>query len=618
MQPTLTGRDDLASVMENFGGFSFPPDQRLRSWWGPSDYGDEDINFLEKLLIEEKDHRVRLWAARALGRAGMERSSRALCQALSDEIPSVRHGAIGALGMTGGKEACLALEKLQESKSHYVRSIASSALIETSGVPAPKEENLTILAKLLCSGDSQVKEALLSIGPPAIVLLTAKLKDDSFFVRRHAALALAAHMRRWMDQLPPGEDLFLWLKRQGISAMWMADLYSFRTTRGERRAMKVENSDFDSISKILCGQKLLQQRHSPVNSSIKFNAKDVVTIDFQELLPKNMTSKLERRGRTIVIPLEEGCLAVKLSLREGDEIPLLHEANMQSSFSDMRLSSRIPRPLGGLFRIEGLPSWIEADMGISKPRGICYTADHNYFRYLGDPLLADEEMSQGLLSCAEDLGRLARKGLIHTALIPLYHSCERTSRNDCAYRWNRKVAGRLDNWLQSCSYPNLRLSGIADLEHMELHSEISSQDLHAYVGEHLLCMSLVLGSYFRRRGKFEIKAVSRILRDCFRVYYEALTRREPDLLDEGIDWIILANRMAEEMGTEERMDEKMEAENTEAEEIDGSGYYEGKSYAPERLHLGPPNGPFPIPELIRAIHITSAFAVLEVQSQHQD
>ncbi len=603
MQPPFIGWDDLASVMDNFGGFSFPHDQRPWSWWGPSDYGDEDINFLEKLLVEEKDHRIRLWAARALGRAGRKRSSRALCQALSDKIPSVRHGAIGALGRTGGKEAYLALEKLQESKSHYVRSVSASALIEVSGIPAPKEENLTILAKLLCSGDSRVKESLLSIGPPAIVLLTAQLKDDSFFVRRHAALALAAHMCRWIDQIPPGENLFSWLKRQGISATSMANLYSFRMTRRGRMAMRVDNSDFDSISKILCGQKLLRQRYFLVDSSIKFDARDIETIDLQELLSRHTTSRLERRGRTIVIPLEKGCLAVKLSLKEGDEIPLLHEANMQSSFSDMGLSSRIPRPLGGLFRIEGLPSWIEADMGISKPHGICYTADLDYFRYLGDPLLTEEEMSQSLRSCAEDLGRLARKGLIHTALIPLYHNCERASRNDSAYRWNRKVAGRLDNWLQSCRYPNLRLSGIADLEHMELHSEISSRDLHVYVGEHLLCMSLVLGSYFRRRGKFEIKAISRILRDCFRVYYKALTGREPDLLDEGINWKIIASRMAEEMDAEER---------------DGDGYSEGQSYAPERLHLGLPNGPFPIPELIRAIHITSAFAVLEVQSQYQD
>jgi hypothetical protein len=335
-----------------------------------------------------------------------------------------------------------------------------------------------------------------------------------------------------------------------------------------------------------------------------------------------MTSRLERRGRTIVIPLEEGCLAVKLSLKEGDEIQLLHEANMQSRFSDMELLSRIPRPLGGLFRIEGLPSWIEADMRVSKPHGICYTADHDYFRYLGDPTLTDEEMTRGLLSCAEDLGRLARKGMIHTALIPLYHNCERVSGNDCTYCWNRKVAGRLDNWLQSCRYPNLRISGIADLEHMELHSEISPQDLHAYAGEHLLCMSLVLGSYFRRRKKFEIEAISRILRDCFRIYYKALTGRAPDLLDEGIDWRSLAGRMAEEMdaeemGDEERKDEKMEAGNTDAEEIDENEYSEGQSYAPERLHLGLPNGPFPIPELIRAIHITSTFAVLKVQSQHR-
>lgn len=303
-----------------------------------------------------------------------------------------------------------------------------------------------------------------------------------------------------------------------------------------------------------------------------------------------------RMGRTLVAPLAKGRLAIKLCVRDDDAIRLLHEARMQKHLQGLGLSSHLPQPLGGLFRIEGLPLWIEAELGVSHARGICYIAGPDYFQYLSDPALPEKEMRSGLASCAEDLARLAGIGLIHTSLIPLFHNRERTIGGDCTYRWNRKLAGRLDNWRESCRFPNLRRSGIADLEHIELHSQISSQALQAYAGEHLFSISLVLGCYFCRRGSFDQKAMSQVLKDCFKRYYRALTGSEPGPLDVGIDWDHLARRMAEEMGAEH-------ASNG----ID----------APGGLHLGIHNGPFPIPELLRAVHIASTLAVLELQARHQ-
>jgi hypothetical protein len=227
-------------------------------------------------------------------------------------------------------------------------------------------------------------------------------------------------------------------------------------------------------------------------------------------------------------------------------------------------------------------------------RGICYIANPDYFRYLSDPLLSEDEMRDGLMSCAHDLARLAGEGLIHSSLIPLFHNRERTSGGNCNYRWNRKIAGRLDNWMESCRFPNLRLSGIADLEHMEVHSRVSPQALQAYVGEHLFSISLVLGCYFCRRGPFDHKAMGQILEECFKRYYRSLTGSDPGPLDDGIDWDHLARRVAEEMGERN---------------VNNGAYASGKP------HLGLHNGPFPIPELIRAVHIASAFAVLDLSSR---
>jgi hypothetical protein len=303
--------------------------------------------------------------------------------------------------------------------------------------------------------------------------------------------------------------------------------------------------------------------------------------------------------------MAKGYLAVKLCVKEGDEARLLHEAKMQRHLKDLGLCSCIPQPRGGLFRIQGLPSWIEAKIGLNPQHklaigytwahGICYIADAHYFRYLSDPLLSEDEMRGGLMSCAHDLARLAGNGMIHRSLIPLFHNRERAFSQGGGYRWNRKLAGCLDNWMDSCRFPNLRLSGIADLEHMEVHSKVSPQSMQAYAGEHLFSLSLVLGCYFCRRGTSGQKAMSKVLEDCFKKYYRVLTGRDPRTLDAGIDWNGLAGRMAEEMVDDGKADDRAGAAGG--------------------THLGLRNGPFPIPELLRAIHISTTFAVLALQSR---
>lgn len=553
---------------------------------------------LEKLLRDPvEDHRIRLLAARFLGQIGFKRSVQALLQSLDDEYPSVRHEAIAALGKIRDKGACTQLMNLLESDSASVRGAAARALIQISGVPAPEKENIALLTKLLCSGDISVKEVLLSIGAPAIAILASMLGDNSFSTRSQASQVLAMHMRRQLDRLfsqlfidqpSSGRSIFDMPKGRGLFPKTVAetigDLYSFRITRLGEGVEKVENSGFDSISRMLCGERSLKLSISaPVPRSHKWPTRSTT---LESLLSKHDAGSPMLMGRTLVAPMPEGYLAIKLCVKDGDEDRLSHEARMQEHLQGLGLSSFIPRSLGELFRIDDLPAWGKEELGLSHAHAsaICYIASADYFQYLGDPGLSEEDLRRGLATCASDLGRLVRMGLIHTSLIPLFHNRERAMGGDCTYRWNRKLAGRLDNWLESCRYPNLRRSGIADLEHLELFPEISSQSLQAYVGEHIFSMSLVLGCSFCRRGSYDLSASSYALKDCFQKYYRSLTETEPKLLDDCIDWDNLACRMAEEMGI-----------------------------LPEP-HLGRRNGPFPIPELLRAVHIASTSMVLELQA----
>ncbi len=591
MDAALPGHDGLAdALLENLicdGPLALRRDA-LKMLINQGASCERMADVLEKLLRDpQEDHRIRMLAARALGQAGCKRSMQALLPSLDDEYPSVRHEAIAALGKTGDIGACAHLTKLLERESCYVRGASARALIQILGVPAPEKENIELLTKLLCSGDLLVKEALLRIDAPALTFLAARLDDDSFSMRSQAALVLAGHMRRLVDQLPPGE----------LFAKTVGDLYSFRITRLGKAVVKVENSGFDSISRTLCGEAPLRLSTAALAPCPDMGAMKTVTLE--SLLSEYGAGSPMRMGRTLVAPVAKGPmakdpaakghLAIKLCVKEGDVARLLHEAKMQEHLQGLRLSSRIPLPLGGLFRIEGLPAWIKDELGLphTYAYAICYIASPDYFQYLGDPGLSEEEMRRGLISCAKDLGHLAGIGLIHTSLIPLFHNRERTTGGDCTYRWNRKLAGRLDNWMESCRFPNLRRSGIADLEHLELRPEVSSQSLQAYAGEHLFSMSLVLGCSFCRRGSLDRSAIAidRALKDCFQRYYRSLTGVEPKPLDDCIDWDHLACRMAEEMGVH-----------------------------PEP-HLGRHNGPFPIPELLRAVHIASTFAVLELQAK---
>ncbi|HWQ19615.1 MAG TPA: HEAT repeat domain-containing protein, partial [Methanotrichaceae archaeon] len=567
--------------------------------------GPDAISALERLLIDRSlDHRLRLRAARALGKMGDRGSVEVLIKAIEDDYPSVRHEAISALGCLGGEQAIRAIIALLDSESFHLRRIAASAVIQAGGMhmhgPEPYNERLDLLAKLLISGQEEVMEAMIGLGDIGLERLESILKDNSFLIRRGAAMALALRIRKIMDETPRGVSIPCQLSSHGLRAWDISRLYSFRMERNDGLVTKVENTDFKALSDMLCGQGLL--RFSSANS-VKENV-GARSIDLDALLKEYGAGELERRGRTLISPIDRGYLAVKLSIRPGCEDRLAREAEMMKFLAGLGLSSRLPVPLGGLFRIEGFDGGQYAPIYKSLQRcreagtyAICYTADRSYFTYLNDPSLSIDDLKKGLAVCSGDLAMMARSGSIHTSLMPLFHRHDVHAGRECdarRYRWRAKVAGRLEMWRESCTYPNLRLSGLADFEHIELYDSISAGDLQILIGEHLLSLSLIIGSYFRNRGCFNISAQETMIKGCFDQYYRQLTCSELQL-DGCIDWKELSYRMAQEMEEDLYMDAVSPGKLT--------------SNGP---HLGMPNGPFPIPELMRAIHIATLFMVLDL------
>ncbi len=540
-----------------------------------------------------------------------------LSETLNDRNQVVRYEAVVALGKIGGPIAIRSIIKSLRDETYCVRRRAAKVLIELDGIPQPSSSNLEYLINLLSSGDERVMETIVKIGTPALTTLTMALKDDSFFIRRDVAQTLALFIRGIIADRPKVMDLAFCLARHNFSLKSVARLFDLRITQEKNLVKKVETTDFEAISKKLHGIKILELSSVDmpgIELLGPWRESEVKTVDLETILSGSGAVNLEARGRTLTASVGKGFLAIKLGVRCGDGEKLLRESIIQNYLDyhgiDLGLSSRFPHPhriekcARYPFRLSGIPLDIRKKLELSSdPLAICYLADGDYFRYLNDPSLSVNEIGDGLILCSKDLAKMTAIGVIHTALIPLFHNREqintRTDRG--VYRWWAKVSGRLDRWRESCKYPNIRLSGLADFEHVEIHSEFVPEDLQHLIGDQLLSISLVLGSYFRNRGEFDQIAISKILKDCFLTYHHEFTHKNSPI-DDCIDWDHLAFRMSEEMEEDRYMNAT----------IRGGGLHGENVNVSSGPHLGLFNGPFPLPELIRAIHITSLFAILEM------
>ncbi len=576
------------------------------------------IKDLECLLTDKSEsHRLRWRAARALGELADQSSVDVLSEALSDTNQVIRWEAVVALAKIGGTIAIRSIMKALSDESYCVRKRAAKILIELDGIPQPSSSNLGYLIQLLSSEDERVMETIVKIGTPALTTLTMALKDNSFFIRREIAQTLALFIRGLIADRPRTMDLAFCLAGHNFSPKSLASLYDWRIIQENNLVKKVETTNFEAISKKLHGIKILELSSIDIPDLEllgPWKEQEAKPVDLEVILSETGAVNLEAKGRTLTASAGERFLAIKLGLERGDGEKLLTESIIQNYLDhhgiDLGLSSRFPHPLriekctGHPFRLRGIPSDIKRDLKLSSdPLAICYLADGDYFRYLNDPALSVDEIGDGLILCSRDLAKMTAMGVIHTTLIPLFHNREQinTRMDRGVYRWWSRVAGRLDRWRESCRYPNIRRSGLADFEHIEIHSAFSSEDLQHLIGDQLLSISLVLCSYFRNRGEFDQEAISKILKDCFLTYQHEFTHKNSPI-DNCIDWDHLAFRLSEEMEEDKYMNAI----------IRGGGLHGENVAASTGPHLGLFNGPFPIPELIRAIHIISLFAILEM------
>lgn len=564
---------------------------------------------MERMALDKSlDHRIRYRAVRALGQLKDPLSEEVLIKALDDDYPIVRHMAVSALAGMRTDSAASRLEELLGSKSNHLKSIAARALIVMSGVPDSHRENLKLLFRLLGSGDERVERAILEIGDDIIPFLLSKLDCSSPIERQHAALVLALRIRRAIDQLPPGWDPFPWLAVYDINPHSISDLYRFEIIREGALVYQVVNTGFDGISSALCQGKEIHfawRRSAEIDMEIEyhgynltefFDKAGIIDINLNDIIRQHNAGHPQRMGRTLIAPINRGFLALKMCVNPGDESRLLHEICMQeylkklSGLQGLSVESTLPCPLKGIYRIREIPRHLREGICAAEPHAIGYIAGREYFAYVNEPQHSIQVMRRSLLVCARDLARLTGMGLIHASLMPLYHRRGDGSEEDDGYCWQRKVVGRLEKWLESCRYPNLRLSGLADYEHLEVHQDIQPQRLQSHIGRHLFSLGLLLASYLEKSGQLEENTLKSILEECFIQYYSTLAG-DPPGLDEAVDWDLLANQMVEEMGPDK--------------------YSDGDSGG---QHLGMRGGPFPIPALMRAIHIISAFLVIQMQA----
>ncbi|MDH4320627.1 MAG: SidJ-related pseudokinase [Desulfobulbaceae bacterium] len=363
-------------------------------------------------------------------------------------------------------------------------------------------------------------------------------------------------------------------------------------------------------------------------------------------------------GRSLVAPLAGGVglLVVKFA-RGDDSVPALADearwlAWLRGNLGDFAGTFAVPRPLatpsgGFLFRLGDLPVPRPSHLSL-HPRGyaIAFVAPPDYYCYLNEPGgaadLTDGELPALLAKNAMILGRLAGQGIMHDALIPLFHNrVQRDRRADGGY-YDWTLGGRLDRWLESCRHPNLGVGGPRDFEHLLL-AVAPRRDFYQQMGAQFLSMLLVAASYFRNkepelqgvlpdgapvdaRHLFDRVVLGLAIEGMYRAYHLGFTGlAAPEALPFDLDRLV--QRMIAEMGVDHHMDEILRVADqsvmSDADFIEflcRRGYPESKAVSCERgredivlrtgPHLGGFNQAISLPEMVEAVGAMAAMCVV--------
>lgn len=360
-------------------------------------------------------------------------------------------------------------------------------------------------------------------------------------------------------------------------------------------------------------------------------------------------------GRTMRCKLNDGRIScIKFAKSEQDISLINREIQWLTLLRETPLFNEttfhIPEPVlidqYSLFKLTDLPDCILKDSPLKDIYpAIAYITKDAYYDYPNHqpgPDLSRDKITGIFCRCATFLGTFLAKGIVHTALIPLFHNrVQQHRRQDGGlYLWEH--GGRLDQWLDSCRYPNFSSSGLRDFEHLE--SLESTKSIRHFSGEHMLGFVLVLGSVFRNlnpdqvgwnpQGKpHDLRCLfdEQFFYDTFQAvagfYYQAFTGlsdRIPDTLVKKK----LIKQLINVMGIDVHMEETLRMrDQLNMTEDRFSEFLISRGYSQDRIrtmkkdesdivlttgpHLGGFNQAISVPELIEFLFCFSALCVAD-------
>ncbi len=368
-------------------------------------------------------------------------------------------------------------------------------------------------------------------------------------------------------------------------------------------------------------------------------------------------SKYRRMGRSLVFRTgKDQLVVIKFETDMSKAADLEREARWMEHLPGIAINFPvrfdIPEPIRVTGKyvcsVAGCPALIpDPGRKVGRCLAICFKTVCDYFVYPNDHRpefrLQEKGFMETLTRNAWLLGQLASLGIVHTAPIPLFHNrVQRHRRGDAGlYEWFRE--GRLDQWLQSCRFPNMGRSGTRDFEHMEVFSG-SSVELYRIVGSQIFSLALVVASYFRNkditvqgrtkdgknvdaRNLFDRNLLIQAVCAVFTSYYHGFTGREY-AHELPFDPIRLADRMIEEMGVDRHMEEVLRVTDQQRMTAEGfDAFLAERGYSEAQIagvqqgqtdisiltgpHLGGFNQRISLPELIHYTAGTTATCIAD-------
>lgn len=362
------------------------------------------------------------------------------------------------------------------------------------------------------------------------------------------------------------------------------------------------------------------------------------------------------QGRTLICPTRsEKIICIKFA-RTHEDIAALNTEGLWLRYlskhgGELGKNFMIPELIcvntSIVLTITDLPETVTLPESLARPaKAIVFVAEPSYFAYPNHPELfsgSDQDLSDTFKNNARLSGLLAAKGIIHTALIPLFHNRVQQERREDSGLYLWELGGRLDQWLASSAFPNFARSGLRDFEHFTWLE--SSKKLRHYIGEHILSFTLVLGSCFRNRdiglkghdsgGKpvdarclFDPDRFENIFKTVLGQYYEQLTGAPSTGILEQILDPNLPGQLIYAMGVDEFMEEILRVRDQEEMSDEafrdfliqrGQDPYEvakiNRTQADIVLNTGPHLGGFSrqisVPELISLLFRLSALCICD-------